>query len=180
MLTSTGQKNLIKGELNPYKELLLKTANEYIKKFIGVLPEGSSIEIGGSLRSGTLTVRIPHDVDLRVLIPSKHCTPSKIHNISEALAEIVPFDEIEFVDKSKLQGEPFVLKHMALLDVKEVEGKVKLDVTVHRKEGFVEYAKFIQTLPPELVREYVSFKILAGSDEKLYKKVKIQFYAMIR
>ena len=75
---------------NPYQGQLREIADEYSEKLRALLPEGSIVDLGGSLLSNT-ALKGHNDIDLRILLPKKYATEEKIREISNAINDIVPF-----------------------------------------------------------------------------------------
>jgi len=136
--------------------LLLDTAERYISQFLKVLPKGCVIEIGGSLRSKTVIVSDCYDIDLRLLLPSKLSNVKQVISISHILHKHFTFDERRFF--KKIQNEKFVHFLRKYIKVKNIPNAVMLDVTIHPKEGFIEWAKFTHTLPRALINTYLEYK----------------------
>lgn len=162
---------------NPYQGQLREIADEYSEKLRALLPEGSIVDLGGSLLSNT-ALRGHNDIDLRILLPEQYATEEKIREISNAVNSVVPFQKIRPV--GSLGNEKFAVMHQFEFEKEEIEGGIEIEVSVRPAEGYVGFAKFQSTFPQELLDEYVVFKNQTKEDKNQYKKVKEQFYAMTR
>jgi hypothetical protein len=162
---------------NPYQAQLLELANEYSEKLRALLPEGSIVDLGGSLNSNT-ALRGHNDIDLRILLPEEYATEEKIREISAAINAVVPFQKIRPVGSPG--NEKFAVMHQLEFEKEGIEGGIEIETSVRPAEGYIGFAKFQSTFPQELLDEYVVFKEQTKNEKKQYKKVKEQFYAMTR
>lgn len=162
---------------NPYQAQLRELANEYSEKLRKLLPEGSIVDLGGSLNSNT-ALRGHNDIDLRILLPEEYATEEKIREISNAINAIVPFQKVRPVGSPG--NEKFAVMHQLEFEKEEIEGGIKIETSVRPTEGYVGFAKFQSTFPQELLDEYIVFKDQTKNEKQKYKKVKEQFYAMTR
>lgn len=162
---------------NPYQAQLRELADEYSEQLRALLPEGSVVDLGGSLNSNT-ALRGHNDIDLRILLPEECATEEKIREISAAINAIVPFQKIRPVGSPG--NEKFAVMHQLEFEKEGIEGGIEIEASVRPAEGYIGFAKFQSTFPQELLDEYVVFKEQTKNEKKQYKKVKEQFYAMTR
>lgn len=162
---------------NPYQEQLREMANDYSERLRALLPEGSIVDLGGSLLSNT-ALKGHNDIDLRILLPEEYATEEKIRQISNVINNIVPFQKVRPVGSPG--NEKFAVMHQLEFEKKEIEGGIEIETSVRPAEGYVGFAKFQSTFPQELLDEYVVFKDQTKNEKQKYKKVKEQFYAMTR
>ncbi len=162
---------------NPYQAELRELADEYSEKLRELLPEGSIVDLGGSLNSNT-ALRGHNDIDLRILLPEEFVTEEKIREISHAINSIIPFQKVRPVGSPG--NEKFAVMHQLEFKKEGIEGDIEIETSVRPAEGYIGFAKFQNTFPQELLDEYVVFKDQTKEDKKQYKKVKEQFYAMTR
>jgi hypothetical protein len=162
---------------NPYQIQLRELADEYSEKLRKILPEGSVVDLGGSLNSNT-ALRGHNDIDLRILLPEEYETEEKIREISAAISDVVPFQKVRPVGSPG--NEKFAVMHQLELEKEGIEGRIEIEVSIRPAEGYIGFAKLQSTFPQELLDEYVVFKDQTKEDKKKYKKVKEQFYAMTR
>lgn len=162
---------------NPYQTQLRELADEYSEKLRKLLPEGSIVDLGGSLNSNT-ALRGHNDIDLRILLPEEYATKEKIREISAAISDVVPFQKVRPVGSPG--NEKFAVMHQFEFEKEGIEGGIEIEASVRPAEGYVGFAKFQSTFSQELLDEYVVFKDQTKQDKKQYKKVKEQFYAMTR
>lgn len=162
---------------NPYQAQLKELANEYSEKLRALLPEGSIVDLGGSLNSNT-ALRGHNDIDLRILLPEEYATEERIREISRAIDCVVPFQKVRPVGSPG--NKKFVVMHQLEFEKEGIEGGIEIETNVRPAEGYIGFAKFQSTFPQELLDEYVLFKDKTKEDKKQYKKVKEQFYAMTR
>jgi hypothetical protein len=162
---------------NPYQAQLRELADEYSEKLRELLPEGSIVDLGGSLNSDT-ALRGHNDIDLRILLPEEYATEEKIREISDAIKDIVPFQKVRPVGSPG--NEKFAVMHQLEFEKEGIEGGIEIETSVRPAEGYIGFAKFQSTFPQELLDEYVVFKEQTKNKKKQYKKVKEQFYAMTR
>jgi len=162
---------------NPYQAELLELASEYSEKLRALLPEGSIVDLGGSLNSNT-ALRGHNDIDLRILLPEEYAREEKIREISAAINAVVPFQKVRPVGSPG--NEKFAVMHQLEFEKEGIEGGIEIETSVRPAEGYIGFAKFQSTFPQELLDEYVVFKEQTKNEKKQYKKVKEQFYAMTR
>lgn len=162
---------------NPFQAQLRELADEYSQKLRELLPEGSIVDLGGSLNSNT-ALRGHNDIDLRILLPEEFATEEKIRKISDAIKDIVPFQKVRPVGSPG--NEKFAVMHQLEFEKEGIEGGIEIETSVRPAEGYIGFARFQSALPQELLDEYVVFKDQTKGDKKSYKKVKEQFYAMTR
>lgn len=162
---------------NPYQAELRDLANEYSERLRKLLPEGSIVDLGGSLNSNT-ALHGHNDIDLRILLPEEYATEERIREISRAIDSVVPFQKVRPVGSPG--NEKFAVMHQLEFEKEGIEGGIEIETSVRPAEGYIGFAKFQSTFPQELLDRYVVFKDQTKEDKKRYKKVKEQFYAMTR
>ncbi len=162
---------------NPYQSKLISLAREYANDLASLTPEGTIIDLGGSLASQT-AIRGQNDVDLKILLPEGKDSEEMLRALSEKVAGIIPFNrmmEIGHAEVKKINP-----KHSLVTDVPGIEGPVKIDVVISSTKGRVGYGYQMNHLPQNLLDEYVLYKAETEPEYKNYKKVKKQFYALTR
>lgn len=167
---------LAKRARNPYQAELRKLANEYSERLRKLLPDGSIVDLGGSLNSDT-ALREHNDIDLRILLPEEFATEEKIREISNAVKDIVPFQKVRPVGSPG--NERFAVMHQLEFDKKGIEGGIEIETSVRPAEGYISFAKFQSTFPQELLDEYVVFKDQTKEDKKRYKKVHKLYFGVM-
>ena len=161
---------------NPYQGELRQMSNEYNEELRKVLPEGTVVDLEGSLLSNT-ALRGHNDIDLRVLLPKEYTTEEKIREISNNINHIIPFQKIKHIG---LKNDQFSVMHQLNLEKEGIEGGIEIEVNVRPADGNVGFAKFQNDFPKEVLDQYVVFKDKTKNDKPRYKKIKEQFYAMTR
>lgn len=162
---------------NPHQEQLRGIADDYSSRLKEILPEGSIVDLGGSLRSNT-ALRGHNDIDLRILLPDEWNSEEKLREVSAAIADIVPFQKVRPVGTPP--NDRFAVMHQIETEIEGIEGGIELELSVRPAEGYVGYGKFQKTLPQRLQDEYVVYKSQTVGSKEKYKKIKDQFYAMSR
>ncbi len=162
---------------NPYQQELRQVADEYTRKLLERLPEGTVVDLGGSLLSNT-ALRGHNDIDLRILLPAEWTSEEKIREVSQAIADLVPFQKDRPVGSP--ENQQFAVMHQLNFEQEGIEGEAELEISVRPAEGYVGFAKFQSSLPQELLDRYVVLKDATKERKQEYKKVKEQFYAMTR
>lgn len=162
---------------NPHQHELKAIAEECMERMRLKLPEGTIVDLGGSLRSNT-ALKGHNDIDLRVLLPQGADDEIGVRAASAAVAEIVPFQKVRPVDS--LPNQKFAVMHQLNFHRNDIEGEVEIEASIRPAEGFVGYARFQETLPQDMLDQYVLLKQQTVADKPAYKKVKAQFYAMTR
>lgn len=162
---------------NPYQAQLLAIAAAYTHILGERLPEGTVIDLGGSLRSNT-ALRGHNDIDLRILLPAQWSSEAQIRQVSAAISDIVPFQKERPVGSP--ENQQFAVMHQLNFTREGIEGEAELEISVRPAEGYVGFAKFQSNLPQELLDSYVVLKYATKDTKQAYKKVKEQFYALTR
>lgn len=162
---------------NPYQDRLISLAQEYGDKLQQFLPNGSSLELGGSLVSRT-ALKGHNDVDMRLLLPAEYSSEEAIRELSSKIAEIVPYQKDRPVGSS--ENQKFAVMHQLDLELPDVDGPIEIELSVRPAEGYVGYARLQAEFPEEMLDQYVVYKNMTKNDKPIYKKVKEQFYAMSR
>lgn len=152
-------------------------AEEYAGMLRQRLPQGATVDLGGSLRSNT-ALQGHNDIDLRILLPKGADDEASVRAASDAIAEIVPFQKVRPVDSPPNQK--FGVMHQLNFHRDGIDGEVEIEASIRPAEGYVGYARFQESLPKDMLDQYVLLKQATIANKSAYKKVKAQFYAMTR
>src|SRR3990167_7342428 len=106
---------------------LTDIAQDYMNRLRQVLPEGCTVELGGSLRSNT-ALKGHNDIDIRVLLSEEWSSEGKIREISGKLGDIVPFQKVRPVGSK--DNEKFAVMHQLNFEQESVDGEIEIEVSV--------------------------------------------------
>jgi CRISPR-associated protein Csx3 len=162
---------------NPAQDKLVEFADDIKRRILPLLPEGATVELGGSLVSRT-ALKGHNDIDLRLLLPLEWSSERAIRELSEKIAGVAPYQKDRPVGSK--ENQQFAVMHQLDTELPDVEGSVEVELSVRPAEGYVGYARLQADFPEEMLDQYVVYKDATKADKPVYKKVKEQFYAMSR
>ncbi|MBN2101211.1 hypothetical protein JW710_05010 [Candidatus Dojkabacteria bacterium] len=162
------------------RDTLLEIGNEYVAALREILPDSCTVQLGGSLVSTIYDDAAyvdEYEVDIRIVVDSLLAEDAS--KVAEEIRKILNVKEVRFLEETKIRPYRWALSVKAITD-EMVNGKpVELDIAIWPK-GSVEYACYIDYLPANLLEQYVGYRKELRGDRSKYKKMKTQFYSVIR